>query len=319
MGVVILAAVLLAPARAGAVDRAAASTTVSFTFTGGYRGQEAAAQVLARHHLNGTFYVSSHFVGLPDYLSIHELRALSASGSEIGGGATRHQDLAGMPMDQVLAEVCDDRVALASWGFPVRSFAYPYGSGTYAAQAAVKRCGYNSARGVAQLRVSDTHCTACPTAESVPPLNPYNLRTTSPGTTVEELTRVIARAQHLGGGWVVVALGPVCDCPDRAGSVSSAQLEELVRWVASRSPRLQVRTVGQVVGGPVRETVAVSALRPARSSAVPTPARSLSQMPAWRILGAEIGQVQILLTGMLSAVVLVVAYRLGTRGSRYAR
>jgi peptidoglycan/xylan/chitin deacetylase (PgdA/CDA1 family) len=292
-------------------------TTVSFTFTGGFRGQEVAAAILARHNMTGTFYVSSRSIGLPAYLGARDLRSIAGSGSEIGGGTLSHQDLATQTDEQVVQEICADRSTLSSWGFPVTSFAYPYGSWTYAGQAAAQKCGYNSARGLAELRVSDTLCSACPASESVPPLNAYDLRTTSPGATVADLEKVIGHAQQSGGGWVLVALDHVCRCPDRGDrAISPAEFEQLVRWV-SRRPGTRVRTVNQVIGGSVLPVAAAPRTQGApshREDAIP-----LNRRPAWTVLGAGIGQVQIIFSGLAMATAVVGTYRVATRGSRYGR
>jgi peptidoglycan/xylan/chitin deacetylase (PgdA/CDA1 family) len=294
-------------------------TTVSFTFTGGYRGQEVAGAILARHNMTATFYVSSRFVGLPAYLGARDLRSIAASGSEIGGGTLSHQDLATQTDEQVVREICADRSTLSSWGFPVTSFAYPYGSWTYAGQAAAQKCGYNSARGLAELRISDTHCSACPASESAPPLNAYDLRTTSPGATVADLEKVIGHAQQSGGGWLIVALDQVCRCPDRGDrALSPAQFEQLVRWV-SRRPDTRVRTVNQVIGGSVLPVAAVAAGQRTQEAHSREDAIPLSRRPAWTVLGVGIGQVQILFSGLAMATAVVGTYRVATRGSRYGR
>jgi peptidoglycan/xylan/chitin deacetylase (PgdA/CDA1 family) len=303
---------------AAAQDHRPTPTTVSFTFTGGYRGQETAAEILAHHDMRGTFYVSSRFIGLPAYLEADDLRSIAASGSEIGGGTVSHDDLARKTEKQVLHEVCADRSTLSSWGYPVTSFAYPYGSWTYAGQAAAQECGYNSARGLAQLRVSNTHCSACPPSESVPPLNAYELRTTSPGASEADLERVIAHAQDSGGGWILVALDHVCRCPDRQGeAITPQQFERLVRWVSDR-PAIRVRTVNQVVGGSVRPA-APAALNTEAAAAQQVDARPLSRRPAWTVFGVGIGQVQILFSGLLVATAVVGTYRVATKRSRYGR
>jgi peptidoglycan/xylan/chitin deacetylase (PgdA/CDA1 family) len=320
VGLVLVSPLVAGAHPAAARERPTTSTTVSFTFTGGYRGQEAAAQILARHDMQGTFYVSSRFIGLPDYLAGADLRSIAASGSEIGGGTVSHRDLATMTDRKVLQEICADRSILSSWGFPVTSFAYPHGSWSYAAQAAAQKCGYNSARGLAQLRVSNTHCSACPPSESLPPLNAYELRTTSPRATVVDLETVITHAQQSGGGWVLVAVDRVCRCPDRGhGALTPEQFEQLVRWVSAR-PAVRVRTVNQVVGGPVRPVPPVSDAQITQAADIRRDDVSpLSRRPAWTVLGVGIGQVQILFSGLLMATAVVGTYRVATRGSRYGR
>lgn len=294
--------------------------TVSFTFTGGYRGQEQAATLLADHGMAGTFYVSSGYIGRPAYLSRHDLRTIHAAGSEIGGGTVTHRDLSAISPDTVLREVCHDRATLSSWDIPVSSFAYPHGTWTYETQVAVQACGYNSARGIAELRVSDHHCAGCPSSESLPPRNPYDLKTVSPQATVAQVEAMIRVAAAEGGGWVPVALSHFCACSGEGeGGIRADHLDELVRWVAAQ-PFVTVRTVDEVVGGTVRPVVRAPA-PPATASAAgaPTSNRDLSRMPAWVVLGQGIGQAEIIFTGLLLACLAVAAYRLTTRGRRYDR
>src|SRR3954453_15990419 len=175
VGLVLVTPLLAGGDPAVAQDHPTTSATMSFTVTGGYRGQETAAHILARHDMQGTFYISSRLIGLPDYLDKADVRSIAASGSEIGGGAVSHRDLSTMTDQQVLKEICADRWALSSWGSPVTIFAYPG---------------------------------ACTASESLPPLNAYELRTTSPGATVAD------------------------------------QFEQLVRWVSAR-PAVGVHTVNQ--------------------------------------------------------------------------
>src|SRR4051794_3171954 len=278
-------AMVTSAAPASAASDGAPVTTVSLTFTGGYRGQQVAAAILNRHGMAGTFYVSSHYVGMADYMSVRDLRAIARSRSEIGGGTVSHHDLATMSAATVRVEVCNDRAALRAWGFPATSFAYPYGSWTYDGQLAAKSCGYNSARGLARLRVSATHCGGCPTSEGVPPLDVYDIRTTSPGSSIAELERAVERAEHAGGGWVPLALSHVCVCPEKGrAAITPAELERLVTWLGRRSPTTEVRTVDQVVGGPVRAAVAVAV--PSRSA---TPRTAGAAPPSRRAAGAPGG------------------------------
>src|SRR4051794_23469297 len=86
VGLALVTPLLAGANPAVAQDNPTTSTTVSFTFTGGYRGQEAAAHTLVRDDMQGTFYLSSGLIGLPDYLDKADVRSIAASGREIGGG-----------------------------------------------------------------------------------------------------------------------------------------------------------------------------------------------------------------------------------------
>jgi hypothetical protein len=168
--------------------------------------------------------------------------------------------------------------------------------------------------------VSNTHCSACPPSESLPPRNAYELRTTSSRATVAGLERAISRAQESGGGWVLVALDHLCRCPDRGdGALTPEQFEQFVRWVSAR-PGVGVRTVNQVVGGSVRPVPPASTAQMTQGTDTHhDDASPLSQRPAWTVLGVGIGQVQILFSGLLMATGVVGTYRVATRGSRYGQ
>jgi len=293
-------------------------TTVSFTFTGSYNGQDAAASILAGHGLAGTFYVNSGYLDYPGYLSVDQLRSITRAGSEIGGGSLKNTDLATMSREEVHETVCDDRATLTALGLPVTSFAYPRGRWTYDAQLAAHECGYNTGRQIAGLKVSEDHCPACPLAENIPAANAYQVRTTSPGSRVSDLKSLVERAELHGGGWLVLAFSNVCICPERSGAITPYRLDEFARWISER-PSVSVRTVDQVVGGELRDAVGTPLERfmPRPSPrATPVP---LSRIPAWTVLGVQVGQAQILLTGLLLSVAVVMTYRVATRSNRYGK
>lgn len=293
------------------------TTTVSFTFTGGYTGQEVAARILGEAGVGGTFYVNSGYVGFPAYLGIDQLREIARHRSEIGGAALDGQDLAALDARRTRRQVCDDRATLAALGFVPTSFAYPRGSWSYAAQSAARSCGYNSARGLSGLRHPGYSCESCPATETVPPRNAYALRTSGSRAGLPQLRRIVLEAERQGGGWVPLTFTHVCNCPEHEGSVSPRAFAELVRWVLAR-PAVEVRTVDDVVGGPLREATGTPLDR-----LVPTPeakpAPAAPELPTWRLLGIPLGQAQIIFTGMAVALTCVLTYRRATRAVRHAR
>jgi hypothetical protein len=304
------------------VERYAVPTTVSLTFAGGYHGQAQAATVLAHHGLAGTFYVNSGYIGFPDYMSVAGLRTIERNRSEIGGAGVTNRDLTTMSDAEVTAAVCDDRATLAALGFVTTSFSFPHGHASYAAEAAVKGCGYNSARSIAGLYRSPQACAACPLTESLPPTNPYSIRTTAPGATVKELKQRVAAAELTDGGWVVLALGRVCTCPEDDDAISPRALSSFATWLAGRPATTRVRTVDQVVRGRLQGVTGTPLARlfPPPPTAVTAADRTtISRLPAWTVLGVGIGQAQLLSTGLVSAVVLAAGYRVLTRGRRYGR
>lgn len=290
---------------------------VSFTFSGTYRGQEEAARVLADAGAAGTFYVSSGYLGFPDYLDVDAVREIARQRSEVGGAALDSRSLVLMDTAQTRRQVCDDRATLAALGLAPTSFAYPRGGWSYRAQSVARSCGYNSARGIAGLRGARS-CEACPGTETVPPRNPYALRTATSSTRLPDLRRAVQAAQRSGGGWVPLVFGRVCACPKgEAGTVTVRELRRMVRWATAR-PGVEVQTVDQVVGGevaPVEGTPLprlVPPPRTVRQEAIPA-------APLVRVLGVPVEQGQIIFTGLLLTVAVVITYRRATRAVRHGQ
>ncbi|WP_445258829.1 polysaccharide deacetylase family protein [Nocardioides aurantiacus] len=302
---------------ASAADRADRTTVVSFTFTGGYAGQEAAARILGEAGVGGTFYVNSGYVGFPAYLGIDQLREIARHRSEIGGAALDGQDLTGLDGRQAHERVCDDRATLTALGFAPTSFAYPRGSWSYTAQTAARSCGYNSARGLSGLRHPGHSCESCPTSETIPARNAYALRTSGSGADLAQLRRLVGEAEREGGGWVPLALTRVCDCPEQDGAVTPRAFAAFVRWVLAR-PGVEVRTVDDVVEGPLREAEGTPLARLVPTPE-PPPAPDPPALPTWRVLGLPLGQAQIIFTGLAVAATCVVTYRRATRAVRHAQ
>ena len=160
----------------------AAETIVSLTFDDGIN-QYQVRDMLLFHGMKGTFYINSNLIGTGGgYLTKADLDALVADGNEIGGHTIDHVDLATLSDAQQRAAICNDMQTLNSW-YPgqIQSFAYPFAS-TGPTTQSILAAGcpgvgtYTNARTVGGL-VSGTQCTACPTAESIPPGNPYYIST----------------------------------------------------------------------------------------------------------------------------------------------
>jgi len=246
--------VIAAMAQAAPSARAATSPTiVSITFDDGLAEQNVAADILDKHGLSGTFYISSGAVGAPDYFTRNDLTRLVSRGHEIGGHSASHPDLTTLPAGEVHREVCTDWTTLARWGFRVTSFSYPYASHSDSIEAIVRDCGYGSARlggGIFRPGTNSGNCPGCPMAEEIPPANPYTIRTlpaVDSSWTLAEMKTAVRNAENHGGGWVILVFHHICDnnCPL---STSPADLDGFAAWLASRKGRgTQVKTVDQVI------------------------------------------------------------------------
>lgn len=209
-------------------------TVVSLEFDDGWADQGDALALLAAHGFHATYYIISGKVGASGYFTLAQIAALAAAGHEIGGHTVTHPDLTSLTTDEARSEICDGRAALQSWGYSPISFAYPFGAANAGVEQLVAECGYDNARGVGGI-VQEQNCPDCPTAESLPPLDPYYLRT--PGSvrvdnTLGDLEVRVTQAEA-GGGWVHIVMHHVCDGCDTY-SVSKDTLGAFLDWLAPR-------------------------------------------------------------------------------------
>lgn len=259
------------------------NTIVSLTFDDSNADTLAAGRVLTSKGLAGTYFVITGFVGAPGYLTLADLRSLSADGHEIAGHTVGHADLAALPAAEVTRQVCNDRVNLSNWGLPAANFAYPFASMNLAAQSIVADCGYNSARRLGDLKTR-FGCENCDYAESTPPRN--RLSTRAPAQvdntwTLEDLQNTVTNAENTGGGWVQLTFHNICADNCSPLAVTPALFEQFATWLAARSDTTEVKTVGQVIGG---------STTPAHpGAAVPAPAPGVNglQNPSLETTGAQ--------------------------------
>ncbi len=240
----------------------AARTVLSFTFDDGDADQMAAARVLHRYGMHGTFYIITGAVGAPQYMTLSDLHTLAAEGDEIAGHTVSHLELPHVTAAEARRQVCDGRNTLMTWGFHPTSFAYPGGVYSPATEAIVRECGFNNARVVIGLR--SPGCPACTVAETVPPRDPYAIRV--PGQvdgswTLATLQDIVTTAESRGGGWLPLVFHHICAAKSCSSlSVRLSLVNSFAKWLAQRRDvGTVVRTVGQVAGGPVRPMISAPA------------------------------------------------------------
>jgi peptidoglycan/xylan/chitin deacetylase (PgdA/CDA1 family) len=133
--------------------------TVVITFDDGLRDfLTGAMPILQRHGFAATLYVVSGCVGQAStwlasvgeggraMLGWDELRAIAASGIEIGGHTHRHPQLDVLAPAAAREEIRRCRIVLEDGiGQPVRSFAYPHGYASATTQRLVREAGFTSA------------------------------------------------------------------------------------------------------------------------------------------------------------------------------
>ena len=163
---------------AAAARAATTPTVVSLTFDDGDEDQYTnALPALESHDMHGTFYAITGQVGVDSgSVTLPQLQTIYNAGNEIGGHTVLHPNLTQISTAEATREICDSRDTLLNWGFPVTDFAYPYSASNSTVEGIVKQCGYNSAREDGDITSPYGCVSGCPLAETIPPLDPYNIR-----------------------------------------------------------------------------------------------------------------------------------------------
>jgi peptidoglycan/xylan/chitin deacetylase (PgdA/CDA1 family) len=275
MAMVLVATVaVLNVAQAAPSSAATSPTVVSITFDNGWSSQMTAAAALQAHGMAGTFYIISGWLGLPGFVSLSDVQSLAAAGNEIGGKTVNNSDLPTLPADEAKREICEGRNNLLADGFSVTDFAYPFADLSPTAISLVQECGFNSGRNVGDLNSLDTggcRFPDCPYAESIPPADPYNMRTPDDGestTTLANMEGDVTEAANNGGGWLNFSFHQICDTStpgcDPTYSVSPALFNQFLDWLQTQVPNgVSVKTVQQVIGGDVQPAVLAPTVPPA--------------------------------------------------------
>ncbi|MCZ9882199.1 polysaccharide deacetylase family protein [Arthrobacter sp. B2a2-09] len=253
-----VALVVAAPAA-----QAANPTVVSLTFDDGNADQLNAAQIMKAQGMVGTFFITSGFTDNPGYMSQADLHGLVADGNEIGGHTVTHPDLITLPADEAKRQICNDRVNLSNWGFSVTDFAYPFASENAAAETIAQSCGYNSARGLGDIKTRFS-CPTCSLAETMPPADPYN--TAAPDEvdstwTLADLQTSVTQAEA-AGGWVQLTFHHIDANSTDPLNIQPALFEQFLTWLKARPATTTVKTVNQVIGGTVQPLVSGPAVPP---------------------------------------------------------
>jgi peptidoglycan/xylan/chitin deacetylase (PgdA/CDA1 family) len=251
------------------VEPTTAATTVSLTFDDARADQMQAASILSEQSMAGTFFIISGRVGASGYMTLPDLETLASGGNEIAAHTVNHLNLLTVGREEAERQVCNSRVQLESWGFPVWDFAYPQGATNTELEEVVQNCGLNSARRVGNL-VSPGTCFGCPYAETIPPRDPYEIATPDSiksTTSLEELKGLVTQAQEHGGGWVPLVFHHVCDECD-AASIDPETFTAFVDWLGEEAGNgVSVKTVHEVIGGEDQPLVSGPPVQP-RSGAL---------------------------------------------------
>jgi len=247
------------PARA-----ASPSAVISLTFDDGVEDQYTnALPILQQYGMHGTFYIISGYVGVNSaYMTLPQVQAIYNAGNEIAGHTVLHPYLTQLTTDEATREICQGRNTLLNWGFPVTNFAYPYSDYNSAVEGIVQQCGFNSGRLDEDLK-GPFSCGDCDPAESIPPADPYAIRTpdsVQTNWTLASLKSVVTQAEK-AGGWMPLVFHHVCDNNCDLYSVSTSTFSAFLAWLQTQN--VSVQTVNQVMGGSVQPPVSAPQAQPA--------------------------------------------------------
>jgi peptidoglycan/xylan/chitin deacetylase (PgdA/CDA1 family) len=239
---------------------------VSLTFDDAYLDQYLYLRPLLRsHHMNATYYVITSDSDGPFRccMSFAQLRTLQSEGDDIGGHGVSHVRLTDPSVSSTdkLADVCGSRTDLLANGIvdPV-SYAYPFGAFNTAAEAIVGACGYLNSREGGDASLSTT-VPSVPWAETLPPKNPYALRTVDvdapKAKNLADLETFVNAAAAHGGGWLPLTFHQVCDhaaadyktCMSSWSAIDDRLMGQFLDWLAAAGHR------GGAPAGTVVETV----------------------------------------------------------------
>jgi peptidoglycan/xylan/chitin deacetylase (PgdA/CDA1 family) len=215
-------------------------TIVSIQFDDGNR-QQVARAILKKHHMHGTFFINTGYVGTGNgYFTWNQIHQLASDGDEIAGHTLTHRDLVTLSPAEQAREVCMDRRQLIQHGFQPVDFAYPFGSYDATTERVVQRCGYQSGRAAWGLWGSGCEQTPSDCPYSVDPAHPADRWAIPTADAPIDLTYLIhlqadvMNAEQHGGGWVQIFWHRLCpdDCDEY--SWDPALLDQFLTWLGKR-------------------------------------------------------------------------------------
>ena len=245
-----------------------APTVVSLVFDDSNLDQYTNAfPVMQAHQMHGTFYTITGYINnLTGFMTLSQLQSLYNAGNEIAGHTVLHPYLGQISTDEATREICDSRNTLLNWGFPATDFAYPHSDLSPTIEGIAQQCGYNSARSDGQITSPDGCISGCPMAETIPPADPYLVKAPDsiediPPWSVASIENIVTQTENSGGGWTMLVFHHICDNACDLYSITPADFTAVLDWLQTQN--VTIKTVSQVIGGPVNPPVSAPEVSPA--------------------------------------------------------
>jgi Polysaccharide deacetylase len=221
------------------------SLYVSFTFDDGNSDWVSGVQVFDNHGVPASWYA----IADNNYFLPAVAKSFQDRGHEIGSHGMSHIPMSSTQYmtDRLKREACDSRVRYAAAGVNMRTMAWPYGASDVGSQAIVNACGFGAARLTAVLPANGY--------VEVPSVNPMAIQEHGLAShpTLVSLQNVVNNAlAHLptiNGQPAVLVFGGhhIMDGSPSTGTIEPATLDALLTWLATLSPRVQIKTFGDAM------------------------------------------------------------------------
>jgi peptidoglycan/xylan/chitin deacetylase (PgdA/CDA1 family) len=128
---------------------------LTMSYDDGRAADRRLVEIVNGHGIKGTFHLNDGLMGSGDRIPREEAKSLYP-GHEVSGHTMSHPTIARCPIDQVAAQVIDDRRGLEGLvGYPVRGMSYPNGSHSPEIREMLPHLGVEYARIVGSSRRFD--------------------------------------------------------------------------------------------------------------------------------------------------------------------
>ena len=190
----------------------------------------------------------------PAKLTVAQVQAIFNDGNEIGGHTLDHVNVQPLSTADARYQICTDRNNLLDMNVLPTTFAYPFASFDSGSEDVAHYCNYTDASATAGLTLKG------PVANSVPPADPYAVRTvnavkksTKLATLEKYVVAAEASAQANGSAWTIFVFHHLCDAHCGPYVVSATKFGAFLAFLQAEAANgVVVETMADVVGGAVR-------------------------------------------------------------------